>query len=296
MPICAGRGQEESAPVPEIDLTALLAGAELLPDSPARLRPVAEVLAALRAEPAGDELAGEQAVLSRFRQQAGVSVLQRRSRRRRPVMLIATLAATAAATLAVIGLSLGAYTDGLPGPMQRIAHDAIGAPAAGTEQSVRASPIPVPSSTPAGPGGAGPPGSPRGAMGMLSQLCASYESLHGHAGGVGRSAAFHALIAAAGGVGKIPAFCARISHPGAPPPAVPPRHAPPPHPPHKKEPHPNANGNGDSQGGGGGNSQGNSQGNPLGAGNGNSQGNGKGNENAQGHGVPDSRWVRRLAP
>lgn len=290
--------------MPEKDLTALLAGAELPPDSPAGMRPVAEVLAALRAGPAGDELAGEQAALSQFRQQVGVSVLPRRSRRRRPVMLIAALATTAAVTLAVIGLSLDAYSDGLPGPMQRIAHDAIGAPAAGTEQSTSASPIPVPSGTPAGRR-AGPPPGHGGATGTLSQLCASYQSTHGHGGGLGRSTAFHELITAAGGAGKIPAFCARVLHPGPPPGAPSPHAPPPPHPPHTKRPHPNANGNGNSQGGGGGNSQGNGHGQPTGGdgqlpggGNGNGGGNsqGNGNGNAQGHGVADASWARALAP
>jgi len=295
--------------VPETDLTALLAGAELPLDSPAGMRPVAEVLAALRAGPAGDELAGEQAALSQFRQQAGVSVLPRRSRRRRPVMLIAALAATAAVSLAVIGLSLDAYSGGLPGPIQRIAHDAIGAPAAGTEQSTSASPIPVPSGTPPGRPGVGPPPGHGGTTGALSQLCASYQGTHGRGGGVGRSTAFHELITAAGGAGKIPVFCARVLHPGPPPPGAPSPHAPPPpHPPHAKKPHPNGN----PQGGGGGNSQGsggNSQGNghgqpaggdrqPTGGGNGdgNSQGNGNGNGNEQGHGVADASWARALAP
>jgi hypothetical protein len=222
-------------------------------------------------------------------------------------MLIAALAATAAVTLAVIGLGLGAYSGGLPGPMQRIAHDAIGAPAAGTEQSMSASPIPVPSGTPSGrPGGGRPPGH-GGATDTLSQLCASYQSTHGRGGGVGRSTAFHELITAAGGAGKVPGFCARVLHPGPPPPGAPSPHAPPPpRPPHKKKPHPDANGNGNSQGDGGGSFQGNGHGQPpgggngggqpAGGGNGNGSSQGNGNANAQGPGVPDASWAHALAP
>jgi len=276
--------------VPEADLTALLAGAGPPPDAPAELRSAAEVLAALRAQPAGDELAGEQAALSQFRQQAGVSMLERRSRRRRPVMPVAALAATAAVTLAVIGLSLDAYHDGLPGPVQRIAHDAIGAPTTGSAQSASASPLP--SGTPASPRGDGPSAGRHQPTSVLSRLCVSYEGTHGHGGGVGRSTAFHELIRVAGGAGKIPAFCARLAHPGASPPP----------PPHKNKPHPNPNGNNNPQGNGGQNSQRNGNGGdgngagPLpGNGNGNSQGNGSGNGNAQGAGVPAARRAHTLA-
>src|SRR5262249_54022670 len=144
---------------------------------------------------------------SLFRQQAGVSVLQRRSRRRRPVMLVAALAATAAVTLAVIGLSLDAYLDGLPGPMQRFAHAAFGAPAPGSEQSSSASPVP------GGSRGGGPSAGHHQPTGRLSQLCASYENLRGQGGGVGRSAVFHELIEPAGGAGNIDGYCARLLHP-----------------------------------------------------------------------------------
>lgn len=283
--------------MPETDLTALLAGAGPPPDAPAGLRSAAEVLAALRAQPAADELAGEQAALSQFRQQqAGVSVLERRSRRRRPVMLVAALAATAAVTLAVIGLSLDAYHGGLPGPVQRIAHDVFGSPGAGSEQSAGASP--APSGAPASPRGSGPPaGHHQPATGVLAQLCASYEGTHGHGGGVGRSTAFHELTKAAGSAGKVAVFCARLAHSGAPPP-------PPSPPPHKGKHHSHPNGNSNPQGNG--NPPGNGGGDPQGNGNGagaahkndnrdsagnaqsndnrNSAGNAQGNENRNGAG------------
>jgi Sigma-70, region 4 len=48
------------------------------------LQPVADVLAALRGAPTGDELAGETAAMAVYRQVAGVSRQPRRTRRRRP--------------------------------------------------------------------------------------------------------------------------------------------------------------------------------------------------------------------
>jgi hypothetical protein len=195
-------------------------------------------------------------------------------------MLTAVLTATAAVTLAVIGITLGTFTGGLPASVQRLVPGTSGAPAPGTEQSVGASAVgPSASSR----GGGLPAGHP--APNALVQQCAGFERRHGQGGGVGTSAAFHALIKEAGGAGKVPAFCARVLH-----------HVVPPHP---KKPHP-PGGGGNAQGNGNGNGNAPGKGNPTGGGNGpphanaNSQGNGNGN--AQGSGVPDPHSARGLVP
>jgi hypothetical protein len=96
--------------VPEIgdtSLAALLAGPELPAGSPPELQPLSEVLAALAAGPASDELAGEDAALAAFRNRVGVPVPARRPRRR-PTLLSPLLSArtAAAATVAALGTAV----------------------------------------------------------------------------------------------------------------------------------------------------------------------------------------------
>jgi hypothetical protein len=180
---------------------------------------------------------------------------------------------TAAAVIAALAaVSLGAYTGGLPGPIQRLAHDAIGAPAAGGTQAVGASPVAT--GTPSGHHGARPLTGHHLTAGALSRLCTSYERTHGNGGGAGQSAAFQELIRDAGGAGNVAAFCAAMPHPRVSP-------SSPSHPSRKKsEPHSRGNGN----------SQGNGNGNPPG------NGNSVRNANAQRSAVPDSRRVYKPAP
>ena len=89
-------------------LAALLKWAEFPASSAPEMQPVAEVLAALTAGPADDELAGEAAALAAYRNQAGVPrpATRARRRRRRPLFpfLSARPAATVAAAAAVLGL------------------------------------------------------------------------------------------------------------------------------------------------------------------------------------------------
>src|SRR5262249_60749782 len=70
--------RQDEPVVTDADLEALLAGTT---DVPPGLRPVADVLAALVAEPTGMELAGETRALADFRRQAGVPAPARRARR-----------------------------------------------------------------------------------------------------------------------------------------------------------------------------------------------------------------------
>jgi hypothetical protein len=183
-------------------------------------------------------------------------------------MFTAALSATAAVTAALVAVGLGAFTGGLPRPVQRLAHAVIGAPAPVTEQTVSASPVPA--GLPSGHHGTGQQPGHSQAPSSLTRLCTSYQQEHGHGGGIGRSEGFHELIKAAGGAGKISAFCATVLHPGTAPHPKPkkPKQAKPPEKPKKpkkpKPPH----------------------------GNGHSHGNG----NSQGYGVPDPRGAGGLVP
>jgi hypothetical protein len=277
MPISASPSQPESA-VQDAALTALLAGADLPADGAAGLRPVADVLAALRAGPADGELAGEMTVLAQFRQQFGVSAQPHRSRRRRTRMLPALLSAKAAVIAAFAAISFGgiataAYTGALPAPIQRIAHTILGAPASGGQATGEHPPVG------GGHHGTRPPAAHRKGQQTLAWLCSRYEQSPGHGGGAGRSAAFRALVQAAGGAGKVAGFCASVTHGKAGP-------QPPGHSHGKPGSHGNESGNGqgNGKGSGNGNGQGSGNGNGQGNGSGNGQGNGNGTGNSQGSG------------
>jgi hypothetical protein len=197
--------------VPEIgdaSLAALPADAEPSAGSAPWPQPVAEVLAALTAGPASDELAGEAAALAEFRNRVGVPAAASRSRHRRHPLLTSLLsaraAAAAAAALSLGGLATAAYAGALPAPAQQFAHHTIGAPAAGDSQT--AGTHPSATGTPAGPDAAGP-----AAFG----LCTAYAHAKTHGNAQQKAVAFRNLAAAAGGAGNIATYCAAVPHPGA---------------------------------------------------------------------------------
>ncbi len=195
----------DGLPFSDAALAALLAGTEP-PEPMPGLQPVADVLAALRSGPTRDELAGEASVLAEFRRGAGVAA--RTPAPHRPRRVTSRVGARAAVAAAVAALSLGglataAYAGMLPAPMQRLAHDTIGAPAA-------------PSGSPAKthlarnrtsvlPGTTGP---------TAHRLCTAYTLAKAHGTAAQRAAAFHNLVGAAGGAGKVAAFCGTAVHPG----------------------------------------------------------------------------------
>ena len=177
-------------------LAALLAGTEPPAGSAAGLRPVADVLAALRAGPAGDELAGLAAAQAEFRQRVGAPDRTKRSPRRRPAGLASRLGVKAAAAAVVAALSLGGaaaatYTGALPASWQQFAHRTIGAPT-GHEAG---------HDTPVGPRAAGP--AARG-------LCTAYRHAVAHGSARQKAVAFRNLVKAAGGPGKVSAWCAAV--------------------------------------------------------------------------------------
>ncbi len=123
-----GRAESDQA------LDALLASrGRLVPDDPA-WRPVADVLSALTAPPDRGELGAEARALAELRARPlrRYRLAAPRPGGRTMALLRAVGPATAvAAGAAVLGaLTLGAYTGVLPAPVQRLAHDTIGAPAA----------------------------------------------------------------------------------------------------------------------------------------------------------------------
>ncbi len=190
----------DGLPFSDAALAALLAGTEP-PEPTPGLEHVADLLAALRSAPASDELAGEAGILAEFRRGTGGPALSPGSRR--PRRFTSRLGARAAVAAAVAALGLGglataAYAGMLPAPVQRLAHDTIGAPAVPSGSPSRSHQ--TGKRTPAGPGAAGL---------TARRWCTAYA--HGTA--VQRAAARHDLIRAAGGAGKIAEYCGTADTP-----------------------------------------------------------------------------------
>jgi hypothetical protein len=133
MPSLPWTARPDVSPAEETSLEALLAGTGLPAGADPELRPVADVLAALSASPAGDELAGLAAARAEFRRHVVVPVQVRESPRRRPGRLASRLgvkvgAATALVVMALGGAAVAGYAGVLPGSWQQFAHRTIGAP------------------------------------------------------------------------------------------------------------------------------------------------------------------------
>lgn len=208
MPIFASQSQPESAPAQNAALDALLAGTEPPADGATGLQPVADALAALRAGPAGGELAGEMAALARFRQQFGAPARPLLSCRRRPRMLPVLLSQKAAVVAVAAAVALG----GVVG----VAHALVGG---GHGQGVRAHLARSPSPTQHDPGRHGTGHLRVGPLAVhhvgqqaLARLCSRYEQPPGHGREAGRSVALGELGHAAGGNEKVGRFCASLVH------------------------------------------------------------------------------------
>jgi hypothetical protein len=152
MPSLPWTARPDVSPVEDTSLEALLAGTGLPAGADPELRSVADVLAALSARPAGDELTGLAAARAGFRRHVVRPVQVRESPRRRPGGLASRLgvklgAATALVAMALGGAAAAAYADVLPGSWQQFAHRTIGAPAYRADHH-----------TSAGTGAAGPAG------------------------------------------------------------------------------------------------------------------------------------------
>jgi hypothetical protein len=189
-------------------LDALLAGACEPTEAPARLRPVADALEALRLPPDRRELAGFGTVLTAYRQLRDTADAppelswMRRPSRRRSVTQVAAAAGLAVAAVLSGGIA-AAYAGSLPATLQNIAHDAIAAPAARSSQvtATRAG-----SSHPVGPVATGS---------AAHGLCNAYQHAEEHGTAAERSVAFRNLARAAGGASRVAAFCSGVQHPGS---------------------------------------------------------------------------------
>ena len=196
-------GRDVSA-VEDAALAAILAGSDLPAGAAAGLRPVADVLAALRAGPASDELSGLGATQAEFRRRIGRPARPGRSRGRRPARVPSLLSAKAAAIAAIAAIGLGgaeaaAYAGALPGSWQQFAHRIIGAPAPNQADT-------------------GTPADPHGAQHAAYRLCTAYLHATAHGSAAQKAAAFRNLVRAAGGVGQVTAFCAAAPQPRPSPP------------------------------------------------------------------------------
>ena len=136
MPNFPWPGRQDASAIEDATLEAMLSGPDVPEDLAAGLQPASDVLAALRARPSGDELAGEVFAMAEFRNRVGVPDPVRRTRpRRRPALLTSLVSAKVAVAAAAIAITLGgvataAFADVLPAPVQRLAHAAIDAPPA----------------------------------------------------------------------------------------------------------------------------------------------------------------------
>jgi hypothetical protein len=199
MPNFLWPGRRDVSAIEDAALAALLSGQEP-EDLPAGLQPAADVLAALKARPSGDELAGEMIAMAEFRQRVGVSAHARRSTRRRPALLTSLMSAkvavaAAAVAIAVGGIATAAYAGALPATAQSFAHDWIGAPTV--------------YSHPAGPS-AGQ--AAKFAAPSVPAPCVAYWHAARHGTAAQKAAAYATLEQAAGGADKIAAYCRPARH------------------------------------------------------------------------------------
>jgi hypothetical protein len=133
MPNLPWRARPDVSLVEDTSLESLLAGSGLPAGADPELRPVADVLAALSARPAGDELSGLATARAEFRRHVVRPVQARQSPRRRPDGLASRLGVKVGVATALVSMALGgaaaAYAGVLPGSWQQFAHRTIGAPA-----------------------------------------------------------------------------------------------------------------------------------------------------------------------
>jgi hypothetical protein len=192
-------------PVGDPAFDAILARTVSPEDAPAGLRPLVEAFAALRAAPVHSGPTAEANALAAFRGAVGRPAEPTRPHRRRHPVLTSLLSAKAAAAAAAAVVTLGgaaaaAYTGKLPAPVQKLAHDAIGAP-----------------KTPATPSAHPATGQPTALPGHAAYgLCTAYAHLKAHGSAAQKATAFRKLAAAAGGAANVSSYCATVPHPGNP--------------------------------------------------------------------------------
>ena len=192
MPSLPWTARRDVSPVEDTSLDALLAGNGRPADAGADLRPVADVLAALAARPAGDELTGLAAAQAEFRRHVVPPARVRHARRRRG-RLASRLgakvgAAFGVAVMGLAGAAAAAYAGVLPASWQQFAHRTVGAPAHVAAHDT-------------------------GAAGSAARRpCAAYQHALAHGTASQQAAALRNLAQVAGGAAKVTGWCARASH------------------------------------------------------------------------------------
>jgi hypothetical protein len=175
-------------------------------------------------------MSAEADALAAFRDAVGRPSEPARPRRRRHPMLASLLSAKLAALAAAAAFTLGgaaaaAYAGKLPAPVQKFAHDTIGAPRTPGAQpatSATLQPTVLPGHSAYG-------------------LCTAYAHLKLHGSAAQKATAFRQLAAAAGGAARVSVYCAGVAHPGNPSPGAKSGHTtgkPSTHPSHAKPTHP----------------------------------------------------------
>jgi len=207
--------RRDALPPSDAALAALLAGTEPPAEPAPEVRAAADILAALKADPTGAELAGEAGALAEFRRGTGVATLPRHSRHRRPRALPPRFSAKAAAAMGVAVLSIGglataAFAGVLPAPVQRLAHNALGAPS-GTSRSA---PIPTRGPTHGPPAKRHAPYSPQATNpvtgGAVHRLCAVYTRVRAYGSPAQQAVVYRNLVTAARGVAGVTAYCGKV--------------------------------------------------------------------------------------
>ena len=210
MPVFSWSPHGGVPPVGDPAFDALLAGDPLPEGAAGGLRPAAEMIAALSEPPATSELAAEASALAVFRTAGRGPAGRAGSRHRRHRWLTALPsvrlgAAAAAAAVALGGATAAAYAGALPAPVQKLAHDTVGAPPAHPAYPAHR----VTAVTQSHPGGTGP--TPHG-------LCTAYARLKAQGSASQKAVAFRRLATAAGGPASVTAYCATVTRPGTTPP------------------------------------------------------------------------------
>jgi DNA-directed RNA polymerase specialized sigma24 family protein len=131
------------------------------------------------------------------------------------------LAAMSATAVSLGGLGAAAYTGSLPAPVQRVMHDALGAPAPrGDVDQADQGAASGGSSGKAGPSSTpGPAVGPGAGSAAASGLCRAWAQDQAKGVARDRSVAYRNLAAAAGGAGQVTQYCAatavgKTPHPG----------------------------------------------------------------------------------
>ena len=225
MPISLRPDRGDVPQIGDAAFDALLARALRPEEAVASLRPVVESFAALYAAPVYSGRAAEASAMSAFRALAATGPMAApvgvpvgasvgapvgvgghgrppsgAGRRARPRLGSIRLGLAAAAVVLAAACAAAAYTGDLPGPMQQVAHDVMGAPR--THSQPR--PAPDRPATPPTPG--------NGAYG----LCRAYERALADGHPAHNSVAFRRLATVAGGAAQVQAYCAQLVHPGNP--------------------------------------------------------------------------------